>query len=230
MFDHMQFWSSDHKFCSCPFQEESQPQRQTPPPPPPPPPTVIWNWREVASTQWLCVFNCDLQRPTMWERSICAVTCWHLCAVGLRCFMSGSCWVFQVFFVLVGMSQLSLTQCIWILVDVLYRQQQDNKDNNAKTSALECPPSFLLILWMSSNCPCHPSNQHPSKKHSQSQVKQRERVLIRGMKSRAYGALPPLRGPLLGRHGLKIRASSCVSHSNSALMFERGEKMPALRG
>lgn len=58
----------------------------------------------------------------------------------------------------------------------------------------------------------------------------RECFLIRGMKSRAYGALPPLRGPLLGRHGLKIRASSYVSHSNSALMFERAEKMPALRG
>lgn len=59
----------------------------------------------------------------------------------------------------------------------------------------------------------------------------RERVLIRGMKSQAYGAPPPpLRGPLLGRHGLKIRVSSCVSHSNSALMFERAEKMPALRG
>lgn len=38
---------------------------------------------------------------------------------------------------------------------------------------------------------------------------------------------PQTRRPLLGRHGLQIRASSCVSRSNSALMFERAWKIPA---
>lgn len=93
------------------------------------------------------------------------------------------------------------------------------------------PPLFSLSFA----CPLavHPIQAISILQRSTAKAKaksNRKCVLIRGMKSRAYGALPPLRRPLLGCHGLKIRASSCVSHSNSALMFERAEKMLALHG
>lgn len=98
----------------------------------------------------------------------------------------------------------------------------DGADNQAKLHLWTEPPTSF-----SSQCPLtvHPIQVIASFGEVRPGLKSNwKRVLIRGMKSPAYGALPQLLGPLLGRRGLRIRASSCVSHSNSALMFERAGK------
>lgn len=215
-----------------------------------PPFEIKGGWHCMASTLWLC--ECFILTLTgqPCERGVFAQLHVGICvSLASGAWASGwsvcvwFCRVFFFFFLQV------LHWCVWVFKWLLLSFSLNVFTNTLRWS-LHTENKMITIV----NCGCglaptpHPSRTslsfecpltvHPiqvisilQRSTTKATAKSnRERVLIRGMKSQAYGALPPLRGPLLGRHGLKIRVSSCVSHSNSALMFERAEKMPALRG
>lgn len=154
-----------------------------------------------------CVFSSDLEGPATGETSICVVTCWQLLLCDTVC-------VCKVKF-------------IWPCV---YKTQLCT--DGAKTMVM-CsfgvsllPPYLLTVLKLSI-----PSQVISILHRRTAKAKStRERVLIRGMESWAYGALPPLWGHYWAAMGSRLEPLPVVSHSNSALMFERARKMTTLHG
>lgn len=168
------------------------------------------------------VFYSDLDRPAMWERSVCTVTCWHLCVAGLRClsvWVKCLCFVLSCFYLFFISFLQVLHWCAfsWFSSELLLSFSPSVFTNtlrwslhteNKMITIVNCgcglaptPPPLphLLILWMSSNCPSHPSNQHPSKKHNQSysQVKQRA-CPNQGHEEPGLWSPPPTAGAITG--------------------------------
>lgn len=157
-----------------------------------------------------CGFSSDLEGPAMGETGICVVTCWQLLLCDTVC-------VCKVKF-------------IWPCV---YKMQSKSSVQMEQITMMMCsfevsllPPYLLTVLKLSI-----PSQVISILHRRTAEAKStRERVLIRGMESWAYGALPPLWGHYWAAMGSRLEPLPVVSHSNSALMFERARKMPTLHG
>lgn len=157
----------------------------------------------MASTFWLCVFYsyqpCE-RGASLQHVDICVSSAssaimsgWSVCIIwrlsselALSFFALANCRMGQLYW-------LCVYKTLQWPVKVLYEQHQDKGDNNGKLQLWSIPPSSLSF-----ECPLavHPIQVISILQRSTAIAKaksKRECVLIRGTKSRAYEALPPLR-------------------------------------